>query len=85
MPQVHEVLAEVVVEVVGGGGVGYHDGEGGPFQLTALELFKPGGEALAAAQGALGDREGAITLSLLKEPLVAFASSPGFASPSFFP
>jgi hypothetical protein len=41
--------------------------------------------AWGASQGALGVWGEAITLSLLKEPLVAFASSLGFSSPSFFP
>jgi hypothetical protein len=36
------------------------------------------------AQGALGDRDEAITLSLLKEPLVAFSSSFCLPLPSLF-
>jgi hypothetical protein len=50
-PQVHEVLAEVLIEVVGSVGVGYQDGEGRPLKLTALELFEPGGKTLAAVEG----------------------------------
>src|SRR5215217_3106867 len=50
-PQAHKVLAEVLIEVVGGVGIGYHDGEGRPLKLAALELFEPGGQAVAAAEG----------------------------------
>jgi hypothetical protein len=38
-PQVHEVLPKVLVEVVGGVGVGYHDGEGGHLELAALVRY----------------------------------------------
>jgi hypothetical protein len=51
VPQAPEVLPEVLVEVVGGVGVGYHDGEGGTFQLSSFEIAKPGGHAIATAQG----------------------------------
>ena len=40
--------------------------------------------AWGTAQGNLGDRGGAIILSLLKEPLVAFSSSFGFPLLAFF-
>jgi len=36
------------------------------------------------AQWALGDRDGAITFSLLKEPLIAFSSSFCLPLPSLF-
>ena len=51
VPQAPEVLPEVLVEVVGGVGVGYHDGEGRPLKLAPLKLLEPGGQAIATAQG----------------------------------
>ena len=51
MPQAYEVLPEVLIEMVGGVGVGYHDGEGRPLKLAALKLLEPGGQAIATAQG----------------------------------
>jgi hypothetical protein len=50
-PQAYEGLPEVVVEVVSGVGVGYHDGEGRPLKLAALKLLEPGGHAIVTAQG----------------------------------
>ena len=43
VPQAYEVLTEVIVEVVGGVGVGYHDREGRALKLAALKLLEPGG------------------------------------------
>ncbi len=37
--------------MVGSGGVGDEDGEGGAFQQAALEVPKPGGKDLATSQG----------------------------------
>jgi hypothetical protein len=50
-PQAGKVLPEVVVEVVGGGGVGDEDCKGRAFEFTALELLEPGGQDLAASKG----------------------------------
>jgi hypothetical protein len=50
-PQARNVLPEVVVEVVGSGGVGDENCKGRAFEFTALELLEPGGQDLAAAKG----------------------------------
>ena len=50
-PQAYEVLTEVLVEVVGGVGVGYHDGESTLLKLAALKLLEPGGQPIATTQG----------------------------------
>ena len=50
-PQAGKVLPEVVIEMVGSGGVGDEDGKGRAFEFTALELLEPGGQDLAASKG----------------------------------
>ena len=51
VPEAHEVLAEVLVEVVRGGGVGDEDSESRSLERAALELLEPGGQGLAASEG----------------------------------
>jgi hypothetical protein len=50
-PQAGKVLPKVIVEVVGGGGIGDEDCKGQAFEFTALELLEPGGQDLAASKG----------------------------------
>jgi hypothetical protein len=49
-PQAGKVLPEVVVEVVGGGGVWDENCKGRAFEFTALELLEPGRQDLAASK-----------------------------------
>src|SRR5215211_6805857 len=50
-PQAYEGLPEVVVEVVGSGGVGDEDCKSRAFEFTALELLEPRRQDLAASKG----------------------------------